>query len=204
MYFSRANLVRSAVLATAILASGTASLHAQKITTDYDRSADFGRYHTFSIYRVHASDTLVEGRLRDNIARTLTERGYQQVPQGGDVAVTAIGNVRDQQEYSTFYNGLGGGYGYGGWGGGYGFGGWGGRRGFGGGGGFGDSGVSTTRSFTVPVGTLAIDLYDTSTHQLVFRGMAVDQLSHKSEKNISKGEKAVDKIFNKLPKRRVG
>ena len=179
-------LVASAALLTSVAV-------AQKVSSDYDRSIDFGHYHTFSIYRVHASDSLVEGRLRDNIAQSLSQHGWQQVPQGGDVAVTAIGEVKDQQEYSTFYNDLGPGWGYGGWRGGFGWGGWG-----------GGPSTATTRSFTVPIGTLAIDLYDTKTHQLVFRGTAVDQLSHKSDKNIKKGEQAVDKIFDKLPKKHEG
>ncbi len=180
----RAGLLAAALLPLCSIAS------AQKISTDYDHKADFGRYHTFSVYKVQASNTLIEGRLREDIAQTLQSKGWQQVPQGGDVAVTAIGSVRDVQQYNTFYDGIGGGgFGYGGWRGRYGGGGWGNS-------GFGDS---QTTVQNVPVGNLVVDLYDSSTHQLVFRGMATDRLSSKPEKNDSKREKAVDKIFDKLP-----
>ena len=187
---------RAAVVAAALLPF-SAVLVAQKVSTDYDHKADFGRFHTFSIYKVQASDSLVEGRLRDDITQSLQRKGWQLVPQGGDVAVTAIGSIRDVQQYNTFYDGIGGGgFGFGGWRGRYGGGGWAGG-GFGGGG-FG-GGDSTTSVQNIPVGNLGVDLYDTSTHQLVFRGTASEQLSNNADKNERKGEKAVDKIFDKLP-----
>lgn len=162
-------------------------LLAQDVTTDYDHHADFTRFHSFSIYKLQASDPLVEQRLRDDITRDLTARGLQAMPEGGDLAITAIGSRGDQKEYNTFYEGLGGG----------GFG-WRGR-GFGGfGGGFGDEGVTNTSVINIPVGSLVIDAYD-SNHQLLFRGMAKQTLSNKEEKNSAKLEKAVDKIFKKLP-----
>ena len=95
--------------------------------------------------------------------------------------------MRNQQEYTEFYNGFGPGYGYGRFGGWYGWGGYGYRG-------------PVVQSYTIPVGTLAVDLYDNSTHTLVFRGTAADKLSSNSDKNVKKDEKAVDKIFNKLPK----
>ena len=183
-------LPRLALVTLLTLATGTAALKAQDVRTDYDRHSDFSRYHTFSIYRIHASDQIVEGRLRSDIEQALSSRGYREVPEGGDLAITAIGSINNQQEYSTFYDGLGGGFGYGGWGGWRGFGGWGG----------GGTGIATTSTYNVPVGTLAIDAYDSSSKQLVFRGTASDTLSKKSEKNVTKVEKAVDKIFDKLPK----
>lgn len=162
-------------------------LLAQDVTTDYDHHADFTRFHSFSIYKLQASDPLVEQRLRDDITRDLTARGLQAMPEGGDLAITAIGSRGDQKEYNTFYEGLGGG----------GFG-WRGR-GFGGfRGGFGDDGVTNTSVINIPVGSLVIDAYD-SNHQLLFRGMAKQTLSNKEEKNSAKLEKAVDKIFKKLP-----
>ncbi|SDF18290.1 DUF4136 domain-containing protein [Terriglobus roseus] len=160
---------------------------AQDVRTDYDHDANFQQYHTFSVYRVHASDGIVEKRLRSNIVASLTERGFREVPQGGDLAVTAIGGVRNRQEYTTFYNGFGPGWGYGGWGGWYGWGRWGG------------GGPATTTVYNIPVGTLAVDVYDARTHQLIFRGTAVDDLSKNPDKNAKKGEKAVDKIFDKMP-----
>jgi hypothetical protein len=46
-----------------------------------------------------------------------------------------------------------------------------------------------------------VDLYDTSSKGLVWRGEARDTLSDKPEKNTEKLEKAVDKMFAKFPPR---
>lgn len=183
------------MLMGASLLLGIACMAAQKVSTDYDHHVDFARYHTFSMYKIHASNTLVEGRLREDITDALQQHGWQQVPQGGDVAVTAIGSVQDEKEFTSFYDGFGQGWGYGGWRGRYGFGGWGDGLG---------AGDTTTREVDIPISMLSVDLYDSNTHQLVFRGTATDQLSDNAEKNAKKGEKAVDKIFNKLPDKKQG
>jgi hypothetical protein len=115
------------------------------------------------------------------------------VPQGGDLAITANGSRKNQQAYNTFYERLGGG-GIS-WRG----------RGFGGfGGGFGDEGVTNTQVINVPVGSLVVDVYDGSKHQLLFRGVANDTLSNKEEKNSKKLQKAIDKIFEKFPTKNAG
>jgi hypothetical protein len=61
--------------------------------------------------------------------------------------------------------------------------------------------MATTTVDSIPVGTLVIDIYDSSSKQLIWRGEAHDQLSGKPEKNTQKLEKAVDKMFDKFPPR---
>ena len=73
-------------------------------------------------------------------------------------------------------------------------GGWGWRR-FGGGG-FGDS---TTTEQDYEVGTLVVDLYDTKTKQLIWRGSAEDTLSDKATKNEKNLDKGVAKMFKAFP-----
>ena len=161
------------------------AMRAQEVHTDYDHNAQFENYHTFSFAKVHTEDPLYEQRLRDDITADLQKHGMQLVPSGGDLAITAIGGVHDQQQYNTFYSGLGPGYGYRGWGG------W--------GGGWGGDGVTTTSVQQIPVGTLMVDLYDTKTHNLVFRGRAQADMHKKEEKNISLVQKTVDKMFDHFP-----
>ena len=184
---------RNTLVAAAVSAILISSAGAQQVTTDYDHTAAFQQFHTFSIYKLQASNSIVEGRLHDALVRDLSAKGLQMVPEGGDLAITAIGSRKNQQEYNSFYEGLGGG----------GFG-WRGR-GFGGfGGGFGNEGVTDTQVINIPVGSLVIDVYDGSKHQLVFRGVASDTLSSKEEKNTKKLQKAVDKIFSKFHTKDVG
>ena len=91
--------------------------------------------------------------------------------------------MTNQTQLTTY--GSGGGPGWG----------WGPRYGYG----WGSTGISTTTSSTIPVGTLVIDLMDPEQKQLVFRGIATDTLSDKPEKNTEKIQKAVTKVFEKYP-----
>ena len=93
----------------------------------------------------------------------------------GDLSIHAMEITRNQQTLNTFYNG-----GFGGWR-------W---------GGFGDA---TTTTETYKVGTLVIDLFDTQSKELVFRGSSSDTLSSNSGKNIKNLNKGVDKIFKHFP-----
>ena len=67
---------------------GAGAAYAQTVRTDYDRDVDFTHFHTFSIYRVHSYDQIEQNRLTGDIAASLQHHGLQQVPAGGDLAVT--------------------------------------------------------------------------------------------------------------------
>ena len=177
------NMFRTALVASAMCAAP--ALHAQSVTTDYDHNAQFERYHTFSFAKVQTDNPLYEQRIREDITADLQSHGLQPVPSGGDLAITAIGGVHDQQQYNSFYSGLGPGFGWGGWGG------W--------GGGWGGSGITQTTVQQVPVGTLMVDLYDTGTHNLVFRGRATEDVKKNTDKNIATVQKSIDKMFNHFP-----
>ena len=164
---------------TAVLAAilfSTPAL-AQKVETDYDHSANFSQYHTYSWGHIHATNPLFESRIRDAVDRKLQAKGWQNVPSGGDVTVTAVAVKRNKKEYYTFYDGLGPGWFW---------------RG---------TGMTTTSVENIPVGTLVVDIYDAASHRLIWRGLAHDQLSNKPEKNTKKLDKAVDKLFGKFPPR---
>ena len=86
----------------------------------------------------------------------------------------------------TFRRGtdFGGGWGWRGWG-----------------GGFGDGfGTATTTEETYKVGTLVVDLFDTNTKKLIWRGSASDTLSDKSDKNIKKFNSDVRRMFDHFPR----
>ncbi len=180
--------LRNSALSFALLALSAAPLAAANVSTDYDHNANFRGYHTFSFYKVQTSDPLYEQRIRDEVTADLSKAGWQRVDSGGDVTITAVGNVRTQQEYNTFYDGLGGG----GWG-------W---RGWGGwGGGWGTTQTTVTQ---VPVGTLMLDMYDSSTHQLIWRGRSTDSISNNGDKNTKKLDKDIDKMLNGFPPKTKG
>jgi hypothetical protein len=166
------------MMATLVVLFSVAAL-AQKVTTDYDHSVNFSQYHTYSWGHVHSSDPLFEQRIRDAVDHDLQAKGWQEVPSGGDVTLTAVAIKRHRAEYSTFYDGLGPGWRWHGWG----------------------AGMATTTVQDIPIGTLVLDMYDTSSRNLLWRGEARDQLSDKPDKDTQKLQKAVDKMLDKFPPR---
>jgi hypothetical protein len=153
---------------------------AQQVKTDYDREANFGQYKTYSWEHVNTRDPLFVDRIKDAVNAALAAKGLTQVESGGDVSIVAVEITRNQQTLNTFYDGLGGGWGW--------------RR-FGGGG-FGEA---TTTTETYKVGTLVVDLFDTKSKKLLWRGTSSDTLSNNSDKNIKNLDKGVEKMFKQFP-----
>ncbi len=52
---------------------------------------------------------------------------------------------------------------------------------------------------TYEVGTLVVDLFDSSTKEVVWRGVATDTISDKPEKNIKETQKVIEEMFKKYP-----
>jgi hypothetical protein len=154
----------------------TATMFGQQVKTDYDRTADFTRYKTYSWEKVQTQDALWVDRIKSAVNADLAAKGWTEVPSGGDVAIVAIEMTRNQQSLNTFYDGFGGGWRWGG--------------------GFGDS---TTTVDTYKVGSLVVDLFDARTKNLIWRGSASDTLSDKSDNNIKNLDKGVRKMFEHFP-----
>jgi Domain of unknown function (DUF4136) len=170
--------VMLALVGMTLVFAGMAS--AQQEKTDYDRSANFARYKTYSWEHVATKDPLNVDRIKHAVNAVFAARGWTLVDSSPDVAVLAMEITRDQQTLNTFYDGFGGGWGW--------------RR-FGGGG-FGEA---TTTTDTYKVGTVVVDLFDTKTKQLIWRGAASDTLSNNSDKNIKNLNESVDKMFKHFP-----
>ena len=64
---------------------------AQQVATDYDHSVHFSQYHTYSWGHLHCSDALFEPRIKDSVDQVLQSKGWQLVPDGGDVTVELAG-----------------------------------------------------------------------------------------------------------------
>lgn len=179
--------VSMALFAVLFAAFFTTAAFAADVRTDYDHNVNFEEFHTYSWGQVQTSDPFWAPRIKHAVNQALTARGWQEVPSGGQVTVMAVGSVHDQQQYQTFYNGLGPGWGWGRPG-------WGGWRGWGVG-----TGISTTNVENTPVGTLVVDLYQTSDKQLIWRGTSSGTVSDKTENNIKNLNKDIDKMFEKFP-----
>jgi hypothetical protein len=174
------NVQRSIFASVGIALLFATASFAQQVKTDYDRSTDFSQYKTYSWEKVQTQDALWIPRIKEAVSAALAAKGWTQVASGGNVAIVAVEMTQNQQTLNTFYDGLGGGWGW--------------RR-FGGGG-FGDA---TTTTENYKVGTLCIDLFDANNKQLIWRGSASDTLSDESEKNIKNLDKGVQKMFDHFP-----
>src|ERR1700675_830131 len=85
---------------------------AQQVKTDYDRSANFSQYKTYSWEHVKTKDALDVDRIKSAVNATLAAKGWTQVDSGGDVSIVAVETTQNQQTLNTFYDGFGGGWGY--------------------------------------------------------------------------------------------
>jgi hypothetical protein len=160
-----------------VLALTAASIAlAVKVSTDYDHKIDFSRYKTYSWLQVKA-DPLWTDRIREAVDSQLAAKGWTRAADGGDASVAAFGSTSKQPRIETFYTDFGGGWYW---------------RGL------GDGTATTTVDYT-PVGTLVVDLFDTPTKKLIWRGTATDVLSSKPEKNENKLTKAVEEMFERFP-----
>jgi hypothetical protein len=157
-----------------VLLLATASI--ADVRTDYDRSADFNQYKTYSWKKVQTADPLWVDRIKEAVDSQLAAKGWRRVESEGQTSLIAIEMTRNQQALNTFYDNFGGGWRWGG--------------GFGG---------STTTVDTYKVGTLVVDLFDANTRKLIWRGSSSDTLSDKSDKNIKTLDKDVEKMFEHFP-----
>jgi hypothetical protein len=150
-----------------------------KAVADYDHSVDFGRYHTYSWIAARAEDPLWNDRIANAIDSQLTAKGWRKVGSGGDASVSAFGSTHSIQTFETWYDGFGGGWGW--------------RRGWGG------AGFATTTIERTPVGTLVVDIFDSRSKKLIWRGTSSATLSGNPGKNERKLTKDVAGMFKKFP-----
>jgi Domain of unknown function (DUF4136) len=165
----------SIIFSIATIFALTAASWAQHVKTDYDHSANFGQYRTYSWEKVQSRDPLQVERIKDAVNAALTSKGWSQVDSGGDISVVAIEVTQNRQTLNTFYDGFGGGWRFGG---------------------FGDA---TTTTETYKVGDLVVDLFDAKTRNLIWRGSSSDTLSNSADKNTKNLDKGVQKMFAHFP-----
>jgi hypothetical protein len=147
---------------------------AQDVKTDYSHKADFSKYQTYSWANVQTENPLWVDRIKSAVNRELEAKGWMMVPSGGEASLVAIGTTKEKQNLETFYDTMPGWY----WD------------------GFGDSETTTQ---TYKVGTLVVDIFDSHTKKLLWRGSSSDTLSGKPEQNVKKLDKGVKKMFDHFP-----
>lgn len=178
------NLRKSAPVAVLLAFLGFSSLAlAANVQTDYDHQADFTRYKSYSWGDVKVQSPLFADRIRNAVNQDLKSKGWQQVPSGGKVTLFAIAPVHSEQELETTYYKLGPD-----WGGIWRWNSW----SWGAGGGF--TSVAGSKD-----GDLVLDIFDSSSKTLVFRGIAQQDLKNNPDKDAKQLDKDLVKILLKFP-----
>jgi hypothetical protein len=167
-----ASKVLLVLMGTILLAAGKLSV--QHVKTHYDRSSNFDQYKTYSWVQVKTEDTLDIERIKNTVDGSLAAKGWTRVNLGGDVSILAIETTSIQQMHVS-YDGITGGSGW--------------VPGTGGAGG----------TETYKIGTVVVNLFDTKTKQLVWRGSSSDTISSNSNKNIQNLNKGVEKLLKQFP-----
>jgi hypothetical protein len=159
----------------------------QDVRYNFDQSADFSKFKTYKWVPIKGAEPvndITDKQIKDAIDAELAKKGLTKVDSdNADLFIgyqTAIGQEKQFTSYNT-------GWGYGpGWGGGW----------YGGAG-----GMTTGQTSTIYTGQLALDMYDSAHHELVWRGVASKTLDPKAnpekrQKNLSK---AVAKLLKNYP-----
>ncbi|HEX2339227.1 MAG TPA: DUF4136 domain-containing protein [Vicinamibacterales bacterium] len=170
-------------LAIAALLSPTL-VFAQKVSYDYDKSANFAGFKTYAHKEgTKVGQPLVDDRIVAAIDAQLAAKGLTKAESDPDVFVVYHIAFDKQKDISTYSSGYGGGYGPYGWG-------WG-----------GGMGTSTTQVRDILIGTLVIDIADAKQSKLAWRGMATKEVKTQAspEKRDKSINDAMKKIFKNYP-----
>ena len=160
---------------------------AQDVKIDYDKAFNFSPVKTYSIkIGTGWGNDLSERRVLAEFDEAIAAKGWKKVAEDqADIQVLLHGATETKRNVNTFYSGGMGGYGY--------------RYG-----GMGGMGTASTTVSEYTVGTLVVDMFDAKTKNLVFRGVAEDEISDKPEKNVKKLDKASEKLFKNFPPTATG
>ena len=163
--------------AIAVCALGAGAAFAQDVNVNYVPGTDFSGYKTYKWVEIQGAekpDQILDTQIKQAIDKALAAKGFTKA--AGDTADLAIGYqvaLTQQQQWNTYSTG-----GYG-------------ARRYGG-------GMGTATSTTINIGTVALDMYDASAKELVWKGQASKTVSN--EKDPEKRQKNIDKAMAKLLK----
>jgi hypothetical protein len=176
-----------ALQALLLLGGGGLAL-AQDVRYNFDKDADFGAFKTYKwvvLKDAQPLSDLADKQVKSAVDAELAKKGLTKVDdESADLYVGYQAGVSKEKEYSSFSTGWG--YGPGWYGGGW----------------YGPTGGTVTGSTTtIYIGQLALDMYASRPHTLVWRGMASKTIDTeaKPEKQQKNLEKAVAKMLKNYP-----
>jgi hypothetical protein len=177
-----------AALSVVFLLAAVSTAAAQDVRYNFDKSANFSTFKTYkwvSIKGATPLSSLADTQIKAAVDAELATKGLSKSESDtADLYIGYQGAVSQEKEYTSFDTGWG--YGPGWYGGGW----------------YGPTGGMTTgQTSTIYIGQLALDMYASKAHNLVWRGTASKTLDAKAkpdkqEKNL---QKAVMKMLKDYP-----
>jgi|RhiMetdeSRZDD1v2_1073273.scaffolds.fasta_scaffold36146_2 uncharacterized protein DUF4136 len=170
-----AGVLPAAALAIALGGCGSS----MTVATDYDRAANFTSYKTYSWRKgTPLPNPLMSQRVVAAIDAQMAKKGFTKVDSAAsDVTVTYHAAADKSMDVQTFHSGSA----YGCWGGCYG------------------SSMSSTTVTPVTTGTLIVDIVDSKTNNMLWRGSGSDTVSDNPSENEGKVNEAVSRMFENFP-----
>jgi hypothetical protein len=170
-----------------LLAAGAAL--AQDVRYNFDKQTDFAKFKTYKWVNLKGAqqlDDLVDKQIKAAIDAQLAQKGLTKTDaDNADLYIGYQANVGQEKEFTSYSTdwGYGPGWGRGGW--------------YGAPGG----GMTTGQTSTIYTGQLALDMYDSANHSLVWRGVVSKTLDPKAkpEKRQKNLDKAVAKLMKNYP-----
>lgn len=169
--------MRKAATILGILA-GVLTLACSSMTTavDYDHTINWSQFHTFQLAEGTKSPvTFTQQEIETSITSTLQGKGWTVATSNPDILVYSHVVLTSEKQWNATSMG---GFGY---------------RGFG-----GMGGMASATSSNIPIGTIIVDLVNSKTHEMVWRGTAQDQVN---AAGASQGQvtQAIQTIFKNFP-----
>jgi len=171
-----------------VLLAGASQATAQDVRYNFDKDANFATFKTYKWVTIKGAtqlSDLADKQIKAAVDAELAKKGLTKSDaDSADLYIGYQAAVGQEKEYTSFDTGWG--YGPGWYGGGW----------YGGGG-----GMTTGQTNTIYVGQLALDMYSSKPHTLVWRGAASKTLDteakpDKQQKNLAK---AVSKLLKNYP-----
>jgi Domain of unknown function (DUF4136) len=155
-----------------------AAASAQEVRYNYMPGTDFSKYHTYKWVDIPSNvhpNQIVAQEIRDAVNNSLQSKGLTLAT--GDKADLYVGyqcSVDQERQWNAW--GMGGGLRWGG-------------------------GMASAESSTITNGMLAVDFYDPTSQQLIWRGTAAQTLnpSGNQQKDLQRLNKAVAKLLKNFP-----
>ena len=144
------------------------------VNTDFDQGADFARYRSYSYRPGHpARNPLLDRRIVSALEDQLRAKGLTRTDSGGDLVATYHAAVEEQLDLTSTGGSI-----------------YGPRWGM---------APTNTQVGNVPVGTLIVDLLDSTGTRLVWRGQARETVGSDLEKVEKQVDKSMARMFEQFP-----